>query len=49
MVKDCCKDETNLKLEERTSDKIIMRCQVCGSRHIRVKVELGSLIAKRKQ
>lgn len=48
-IKECCKDENNLKLVERTEDRIIMKCIVCESRHIRVKIDPGDMIWKREK
>lgn len=45
-LKECCQQETNLRVVESTVLLTVRRCIVCGCRHFEAQAEAGRIFAK---
>ena len=48
-MRDCCKDEKNLTVTERSKDRVVRVCQVCRRRHLELGMEPGNISVRMDQ
>ena len=51
-MRDCCKEETNLKAKQERSDLVVKTCKICGAKHRELTVDplkIGVKFQKTKQ